>query len=176
MSRDLTIQAERKKRFLQLYKEHIIPLNLTFDELHDKLQCPTSTIKDTCNDYDVNNYKTNPSVKSIKFNAEVVIAFCRCFNFDIYYIYYGTESEPQKINQERYTLFKHSEDCQELQDEAFMGTFYGYTYNTTNNAIDKFVLKIAKDLNNTCSAALELDCFRRISDTKSERIKKILYI
>lgn len=175
MSRKLDIQAERKKRFLELYKKHIIPLNLTYDELHDKLQCPVSTIKDTCNAYDVNNYKTNQSIKCIKFNAEVVIAFCRHFNFDINYIYYGIESEPAKINNDQYSLFKHSIDCQNLEDEAFMGTYYGYTYNTMYNVIDNFILNIVKNPNGTCNAIFELESFRRITDKKSDRIKKTLY-
>lgn len=175
MSRKLDIQAERKRRFLELYKKHIVPLNLTYDELHDKLQCPASTIKDTCNSYDVNNYKTNPSIKCIKFNAEVVIAFCRHFDFDINYIYYGVETEPAKINNAQYSLFKHSVDCMELEDEAFMGTYYGYTYNTMHNELDNFTLKIIKTPNGSCNAILELECFKRITDKKTDRIRKTLY-
>lgn len=176
MSRITKIQVERKERFLDFYNKQVAPLGLSYNKLQEKLGCPLSTIKDTCNGDDVKKYKENPlSVKCIKFNAEVVIAFCRYFDYDVYKIFYGVEKEPSKNDEETYTLFKHSVDCQELQDEAFMGKFYGYTYNTMHNAIDNFILNINKGPNEICNAILELECFRRITDQKSDRIKKTLY-
>ena len=167
---------ERKKRFKDVYYDRIFPLKLTYSDLENIIGCPSSTIKDTCNFEDIMKYEKNPSkIKRINFNAEVVIGFCKHFDIDIYKIFYGFEKEPTKNNDKFYTFFRHSEDCQELQDEAFMGEFYGYTYNTMHNVIDNFTLNISKGPNATCNATLEIECFRRITDKKSDRIKKTLY-
>ncbi len=175
MSRDLEIQAKRKRRFIDLCKDIFKTDGMNINELIKVLECPDTTVKQTFNDKDVCTYEKTGNVKTIHLNAEVVIAFCHYYNIDINYIYFDENCEFKKIHKNHCSLFQHSADCVELQDEAFMGDFYGYTYNTMNNEIDNFTLHIRKVSDNTCNAELNLECFQRITDKKSKKIKKTLY-
>lgn len=163
-------KVEAKKVFLECYEAVMNDCDLSDKEMAKRLGCPYTTLKQTISKNDVD---------ADKLNADIVISFCHRYgnkyDFDVEYIYYGETREPKYNKDNQHTIFKHSEDCQELQDDAFMGTFYGYTYNTMHNAIDNFILNIDKTSDDICTATLELECFRRITDQKSDRIKKTLY-
>lgn len=71
-----------------------------------------------------------------------------------------------------HTIVRHSFDCHELTDPAFMGTFYGYCRNTQyENEIENFVMTIEPDSSGSTQAKLVLTG----RNQKSEAIQKTLY-
>ena len=71
-----------------------------------------------------------------------------------------------------HTIVRHSYDCHELTDPAFMGRYFGYCRNTQyENEIENFVLTIEPDFSGSTQAKFVLTG----RNQKSEAIQKTLY-
>ena len=159
-----------KDDFLRVYNEFVETNHISQTRMAKELGIKLSTIRDTCD-----TTKDN-------LNANFVIAFCLKYRVVSVEDIYGRDmKEPEELkneekstisNEKNFTIFRHSFDCHELKDPAFMGTFYGYCRNTQyHDTIDSFVLRIGYNTHNELQAELELNTHNR----KREDVKKVLY-
>ena len=108
---------------------------------------------------------------------------CESFKFPFDRIY-SAEAIPEEkaakimsdiekyTSNKNHTNVRHSYDCHELTDPAFMGKFYGYCRNTQyENEIENFVMTIEPDFSGSTQATLVLAG----RNQKSEAIQKTLY-
>ena len=158
--------TQAKKDFLKVYNGFVTEHNITQAQMAKMLGVNLSTLRDTID------------AQSPNLNANIVIAFCMKFKIlDIETVYAKDVKEPEYLKEEvasktNFTIFRHSHDCHVLNDEAFMGTFYGYCRNTLyNNLIDDFTLAIYRDSNGTVQAKLALTNHT----LRSEKLVKTLY-
>lgn len=159
----LVSRSEAKKRFLKAYYALLEERKWKNHHIAEDLGMNLSTVKESV------NYST-PNL-----NAEFVIAFCLKYKtIDIKAIYQDDVEEPvtPETQKENFTVFRHSRDCHVLEDEAFMGTFYGYCrYTQYDHTVDRFVLTVGKDTYDTVQAKLALDS----RNQRGERIQKTLF-
>ncbi|MBQ4036925.1 MAG: hypothetical protein IJC84_02245 [Clostridia bacterium] len=109
------------------------------------------------------------------FNTDFAIAFCTHYKIgDLNYLFTGVPAEPRADVSEEgsFTVFRHSADCHTLEDEAFLGTFYGYCRNTQyNHILDDFILDVTRSIKGTVQARLHLNTHNQ----RGEVAEKILY-
>lgn len=141
-----------KEKFRKLYEKYKGETGKSDEKISEEIDIPLSTMKYTLN---------GPS-----FNSDFAIAFCRTYHVaDLNYLFSDVEKNSACIT------FPLSADCRPLDDEAFLGTFYGYCRNTQpDHAVERFILKISKDNREDAQAVLTL----LGQNQKSEPIKKIL--
>lgn len=149
-----------KKRFRNVFNDYVKAKGKTINEISLDLGIPVATINDTL------------SEKNKTLSADLVAAFCAEYRVvDLNFIYLGEVGRIEEY-EENYTKIWNSSDCHPLNDESFMGTYYGYCRNTQdNNKIDNFSLSINATTNNSVQAELRLKTF----DQKGESFEKILY-
>lgn len=165
--------GEVKNEFLKVYnaftQEHAISQTRMAELLGVKL----STLRDTLDS------------ESTSLNTNLVIAFCLKFKvIDIETLFIKDMKEPDELEKQveelnkqdktktNFSIFRHSIDCHELTDRAFMGTFYGYCRNTQyHDIIDNFILRIDYNTHNELQAEIELNTHNQ----KKEVTKKFLY-
>lgn len=154
MSKEMPAWKEMARdKFLDLYwkfkKEN---KGKTDEKIAEEIGIPLSTLK-----YTLNNKG---------FSSDVAIAFCRTYHVaDLNFLFSDVKEDSACVT------FQLSTDCRPLDDEAFLGTFYGYCRNTQpDHRVEKFVLKISKNQNKDALAELILYG----QDQKSEPVKKIL--
>lgn len=154
MSKEMPAWKEMARdKFLDLYwkfkKEN---KGKTDEKIAEEIGIPLSTLK-----YTLNNKG---------FSSDVAIAFCRTYHVaDLNFLFSDVKEDSACVT------FQLSTDCRPLDDEAFLGTFYGYCRNTQpDHRVEKFVLKISKNQNKDALAKFILYG----QDQKSEPVKKIL--
>lgn len=154
MSKEMPAWKEMARdKFLDLYwkfkKEN---KGKTDEKIAEEIGIPLSTLK-----YTLNNKG---------FSSDVAIAFCRTYHVaDLNFLFSDVKEDSACVT------FQLSTDCRPLDDEAFLGTFYGYCRNTQpDHRVEKFVLKISKNQNKDALAEFILYG----QDQKSEPVKKIL--
>lgn len=156
-------KKDAKIRFRDAFEEYMKQTNKKIPAIARELDISESTIKDTL------------SYSKDNLNADLVIAFCLKYKpVDINYIYTGVLQEPagQPLEKSNFTMFRHSHDCHELLDDAYMGTFYGYCRNTQyNHILDDFVLTIYKTPYETVQATMVLNSHSQ----QMHVMKKTLY-
>ena len=164
---------EVKDEFLKAYYDYTNRYNMSDIQMAAQLGVKPSTLRDTLN------------ADSTNFNANIVIAFCLKFKtLDIEKLYLGDVKEPEALkqkaaqlaqedqNRKNFTIIRHSYDCHELTDPAFIGTFYGYCRNTQyHNSVESFMLHIGYNTHNEMQAKLELTTHNQ----KKQEVKKVLY-
>lgn len=154
MSKDMPAWKEKARdKFLDLYWKFKKENKGKTDEIiAEEIGIPLSTLKYTLN--------------GKGFSSDVAIAFCRTYHMaDLNYLFSDTEKNSTCVT------FQLSEDCRPLDDEAFLGTFYGYCRNTQpDHGVEKFVLKISKEKKKDAQAEFKL-CSQ---NQKSEAVTKTL--
>ena len=160
-----------KDRFLEAYNKYTESHHISDTHMATLLGVKASTLRDTL----------NPT--STNLNTNIVLAFCLKFRtLDIEKLFVEDIKEPEddleKISQlnkgtkKNFTIFRHSYDCHELTDQAFMGNYYGYCRNTQYpNSVEHFVLRIDYNTHNEMQAKIELTSYNQ----KKQETKKILY-
>ena len=153
MSRDMPAwkQAARDK-FLTLYYRFKDETKKTDAKISEEIDIPESTMKYTLN--------------GKGFSTDFAIAFCRTYHAaDLNYLFSGAGIDSSCVT------FQLSTDCRPLEDEAFLGTFYGYCRNTQpEHCIEHFVLKLTREKNQDAQAEFTLYG----KNQKNEPIKKVL--
>ena len=154
MSKEMPVWKETARdKFLDLYwtfkKEN---KGKTDEKIAEEIGIPLSTLK-----YTLNNKG---------FSSDVAIAFCRTYHVaDLNFLFSDVKEDSACVT------FQLSTDCRPLDDEAFFGTFHGYSRNTqSDHCVEKFVLTISKEKTNDARAVLTL--FGQ--NQKSEPVEKIL--
>ena len=154
MSKEMPVWKETARdKFLDLYwkfkKEN---KGQTDEKIAEEIGIPLSTLK-----YTLNNKG---------FSSDVAIAFCRTYHVaDLNFLFSDVKEDSACVT------FQLSTDCRPLDDEAFFGTFHGYSRNTqSDHCVEKFVLTISKEKTNDARAVLTL--FGQ--NQKSEPVEKIL--
>ncbi len=164
-SRSSKIIERRKKAkdtFRKAYFDFLNASGKTSQAVSTELGIPLATINDTL------------STKNNTLSADLVAAFCAEYRtVDLNYIYLGErDSSAFKNNKKNYYMMPHSTDCHPLNDEAFMGTFYGYCRNTQDcNIIDNFKLTIKI----TTKKNVQAEMILYQNSSKSGKIEKVLY-
>lgn len=109
------------------------------------------------------------------FNTDFVITFCTHYHIgDLNYLFTGIPDEPRSAVEQdgSFTVFRHSSDCHVLEDEAFLGTFYGYCRNTQyHHILDDFVLTVSRGIHGTVQASMLLHSHNQ----RGEFMQKTLY-
>ena len=126
-------RRKAKYTFRKAYDDYLNASGKTSYAVSKELGIPLPTINDTLN-------KKNDTL-----SADLVAAFCEAYKtVDMNYIYLGERDGPAfEENEKNYYMLHHSADCHPLNDEAFMGSFYGYCRNTQDSGIiDSFRLTI----------------------------------
>lgn len=153
MSREMPLwkQAARDK-FRDLYAKFKTETKKTDEKIADEIDIPLSTMKYTLN--------------GKGFSTDFAIAFCRTYHVaDLNYLFSDIREESA------FVAFQLSTDCRPLEDEAFLGTFYGYCRNTqSDQSIEHFVLKLSKEGKHDAKA--EFTLYGR--NQKAESVKKVL--
>lgn len=149
-----------KNRFRVAFENYMRIKGKTVHEISLELGIPTGTINDTLS----RNNRT--------LSADLVAAFCAEYRtVDLNYIYLGEIGKIEE-HEDNYTKTWNSSDCHPLEDETFMGAYYGYCRNTQDsNKIDTFLLDIKPTTDNSVQAELRLKTF----DQKGKSFEKILY-
>ena len=119
-------QAAREK-FLRIYYNFRDETKKTDEKIADEIKISISTMKYT--------------LSGKGFSTDFAIAFCRTYHAaDLNYLFSGTGIDSSCVT------FQLSRDCLPLEDEAFLGTFYGYCRNTQpEHGIEHFVLKLTRE-------------------------------
>lgn len=160
----LRSDEQAKETFLAAYYAFVLANNISQRHMAKELGIKLSTIRDTCD-----RHKPN-------LNTKFVIAFCLKYGvIDVETVYRRDVKEPDDLkrpNEKNFTVFRHSYDCHELTDPAFMGTFFGLCRNTQYpDILADFILRIRHNTHNELQAELELHTYNR----KMEATTKYLY-
>ena len=144
-------QAARDK-FRDIYNKFKTETKKTDEKIADEIGIPLSTMKYTLN--------------GKGFSSDFAIAFCRTYHVaDLNFLFSDV------MDDSAYVAFQLSTDCRPLEDEAFLGTFYGYCRNTqAAHSIEHFVLQLSRNGRKDAEATLTL--YGR--NQKAESIKKVL--
>ena len=144
-------QAAREK-FLNIYYNFKDETKKTDEKIADEIKISLSTMKYT--------------LSGKGFSTDFAIAFCRTYHAaDLNYLFSGTGIDSSCVT------FQLSRDCLPLEDEAFLGTFYGYCRNTQpEHGIEHFVLKLTREKNQDARAEFTLYG----KNQRGESIQKVL--
>lgn len=144
-------QAAREK-FMDLYRRFKDETKKTDEKISDEIDIPLSTMKYT--------------LSGKGFSTDFAIAFCRTYHAaDLNYLFSDGGIDSSCVT------FQLSTDCRPLEDEAFLGTFYGYCRNTQpDHGIEHFVLKLTREKNQDARAEFTL-CGK---NQRGEAVKKVL--
>ena len=144
-------QAAREK-FMDLYGRFKTETKKTDEKISEEIDIPLSTMKYT--------------LSGKGFSTDFAIAFCRTYHaVDLNYLFSDVREESA------FVAFQHSTDCRPLEDEAFLGTFYGYCRNTQPEyGIEHFVLKLTREGRKDARAEFTLHGRSQKGDT----IQKVL--
>ena len=168
-------RKQRKARFCNQYNIIKSKYNLSDIQASDILDWSISTFKDSINH------------KKSFCNSDLLISFCHKYGdelgIDINYLYYGEQPknfDVQKVGSSEFldsliTSDNSSCDFVELQDPAYMGTFYGYCRNSQYDKIDSFILEIFTDDNGTSKAELKMVSTSLSHTSEARKLEKILY-
>ena len=168
-------RKQRKERFCVQYNIIKNKYHLSDSQSAEILGCSISTFKDSINP------------KNSYCNSDLLISFCHKYGdelgIDINYLYYGEEPKNLDLSKPGSATIlaslgeniQHPYDFAELNDPAYMGTFYGYCRNSQYDKIDSFILDIFNDDDGASKAELKMVSASLSPTGNSRKVEKVLY-